>query len=201
MNIEIPCETIVRLASLIPTPDMDVETIFCSMRLENGKIIVTDKRFMAIENLNFPFIGTDHIEIPKALLARCVEGTKTAERITIISNPMIGYTMVADDPAVNLHLKGDTAPYDCWYEKIVQPALTGAVADNGAMSCDATYMARFAATAPSGMIVFESPIDRSRPMAVRDVHSCDWCGFVYPRLADRVAYPAATVPKWLGGAS
>lgn len=201
MNIEIPCETIVRLASLIPTPDMDVEPIFCSMRLENGKIIVTDKRFMAIENLNFSFIGIDHIEIFPALLKRCEEGAKTSERITIISNPMIGYTMVADTPAVNLHLKGDTAPYDCWYEKIVKPALTGAIADNGAMSCEADSMARFAATAPSGQIVFESPIDRSRPMAVRDIHSYDWCGFVYPRLAGGAMHQPATVPRWLGGAS
>ena len=201
MNIEIPCETIVRLASLIPTPDMDIEPIFRSIRLENGKAIVTDRRFMAVENLNFPFIGTDHIEIFPALLARCVEGTKTSERISLICNPMIGYTMVADDPAVNLHVKGDTALYDTWYEKIVQPALKGAVADNGAMSCDATYMARFAATAPSGMIVFESPIDRSRPMVVRDVHSHDWCGFVYPRFDDHPPSVGATVPRWLGGAT
>lgn len=201
MNIEIPCETIVRLASLIPTPGMDIDPIFRSLRLENGKVIVTDRRFMAIENLNFSFIGTDHIEIPPLLLARCIEGTKTAERITIISNPMIGYTMVADDPAVNLHVKGDTAPYDCWYEKIVKPALTSAVADNGAMSCDAVDFARFAATAPSGQIVFESPIDRNRPMVVRDIHSYDWCGFVYPRLAGGGFHQPATVPTWLGGAS
>jgi hypothetical protein len=179
---------------------MDVEPIFCSMRLENGKIIVTDKRFMAIENLNSPFIGVDHIEIPPLLLARCRDGVQSSESISLICNPMIGYTMVADDPAVNLHLRGDTAPYDCWYEKIVQPALTGAVADNGAMACDATHMARFAATAPSGSIVFESPIDRSRPMAVRDIHSYDWCGFVWPRLADQLAHIPASVPKWLGGA-
>jgi hypothetical protein len=200
MNIEIPCETIVRLASLIPTPDMDIEPIFRSLRLENGKIIVTDRKYMAIENLGFPFVGVDHIEIPPALLIRCVEGVRTSERITIICNPMIGYTMVVDDPAVNLHVRGDTSPYDVWYDKIVKPALSGAVVDNGAMACDATGMARFAATAPSGQIVFESPIDRSRPMVVRDIHSYDWCGFVYPRLADRVAHPAATVPKWLGGA-
>lgn len=199
MNIEIPCETIVRLASLIPAPDMDIEPIFRSIRLENGKAIVTDRRYMAIENLNFPFIGTDHIEIFPELLARCVEGTKTAERITIICNPMIGYTMVADDPAVNLHLKGDTTPYDCWYEKIVKPALVSANGDNGAMSCDAAGMARFAASAPSGEIVFESPIDRSRPMAVRDIHSYDWCGFVWPRLVGGVSHIPASVPKWLGG--
>jgi hypothetical protein len=200
MNITIPCETIVRLASLIPTRDMDVEPIFCSMRLENGKIIVTDKRFMAVENLNFPFIGVDHIEIFPQLLARCRDGVRTSESINLICNPMIGYTMVDDTPEVNLHLRGDTAPYDCWYDKIVRPALTGAVADNGAMACDAIHMARFAATAPSGQIVFESPIDRSRPMAVRDIHSHDWCGFVWPRLSDQLAHIPASVPKWLGGA-
>ena len=197
MNVTIPCEVIVRLAHLIPAAALDIEPIFRSLRLENSKVIVTDRRFMAIEHVSVPFAGVDHIQITPALLQRCVDGATTGETITVICNPSIGFSMLIDDPT-NIHVAHETTVYDTWYDFIVKPALTPEGKDNGAFACLAADFSKLAASSPSGYVVFESPIDCSRPMVIRDINSYDWCGFAYPRLDDGVHQKGATLPSWLG---
>ena len=200
-TITIPCDTIVRLSSLLPGPGHDVEPIFHTMRLDNGKAIVTDRRFCAVEELK-PFEGAFHIKLSDALIQQCKVEQQFAGSLTVSPNAMLKWTVAFTTLGYNVTENigvYPTAPtlYDEWYDLVVAPALKPNEQSNGAWSMAADEIARLAASSPSGEIVFEANIDVRRSTAMRDVNDPRWCGFFMPRLAGGMYYPPATVPGWL----
>lgn len=199
--INVPCETIVRLSKLLPPADADVEPIIRTLRLDNGRVIATDRMFAAVEQVA-PFEGVFHITVSSALATQCEIETQFSSVLQVTPNPMLQWTSARTslgyDVTENIGVYPvEPTAFDHWYERIVAPCLTPAPVSRGALVCQAEDVARLAATSPSGLVVFEGHIDISRPTLLRDAHSHDWVGFFHPRQDDGIYYAPATVPTWL----
>ena len=202
MTIIIPCETIVRMAALLPVPGADVEPIFNTMRFDNGKLIVTNRKFGAVEQIESDFEGIWHVAVPDTLLAQCKVEAQFGGSLTIVPNQTLTWTTART--TMGYDAQGNIGVYpteptifDRWHEKMVQPALTPATAPNGTMVVEAGPLAALAAASPSGVIAFESLIDSRRTTIVRDAMDHRWVGFFHPRMNDGMFYPPASVPTWL----
>jgi hypothetical protein len=199
--VKIPCETIVRMSHLLPSPTAEVEPIFRTLRLDNGKIIATDRRFMAIEQIE-PFEGVYHISVPDALLAACQSEAQYSGVLTVTPMPGMPFitavtTMGFNGGNIGVFPSGPT-DYDKWHEMVVAPCASPVAAPQGGMLWQLDDMVRLAACAPSGVVIFEGMIDAiNRPTVVRDVNSPDWCGFFLPRISNGIFHAPATVPGWL----
>ncbi len=196
--ITISCDTIARLASLIPT---DGESIIQTLRLDNGRAIATDRKFCAVESIA-PFEGVFHVRLTAALVKQCEIERQFSSTVSIVPNAALKWTTARTslgyDVTENIGVYPDEpTAFDRWYELIVKPCLTPATQSKGAMVCTVDEVTRLAATSPSGSLVFEQFIDVSRPTILRDINSPDWCGFFLPRLNDGIYYAPATVPSWL----
>lgn len=201
--MKIPCETIVRFSNLLPSPNVDIDPIFRTIRLDNGKIIATDRRFMAIEQLPEKFEGVFHISLPDDLLEQCRTETQFSSKIDIIATPVLGHitakTTLGWSPPGNIGVfPAAVTDFDYWRNRVVAPCLEPAAVSRGGMLWRLDDIVRLAACSPSGDVIFEEHIDcESRPTVVRDIHSYDWCGFFLPRLHDGAYHAAATLPGWL----
>lgn len=198
--ITIPCDTIVRLSNLLPRPGADVQPIFNTFRLDHGRIIATDRRFAAVEELQ-PFEGVYHIVLTPEMLQVCTNEAQYQSSLLITPNPMLKWTVARTSMGHTFQgsvgvYPAEPTPFDEWYELIVQPVLDGEPVSNGAMSTNATDLARLAASSPSGEVVFEQHIDVRRSTVMRDVNDPRWCGFWMPRLAGGMYHAPATVPGW-----
>ena len=199
--IRIPCDTITRLSALLPGPDADVEPIFHTMRLDHGRIICTDRKFGAVEQIDH-FEGAWHISLDAALLEQCRIEAQFNGVLTVTPNQTLMWTAAQTTmgyaPQGNIGVyPSEPTKYDDWYKLMVEPALTPATSASGALVCSAEDVARLGRTSPSGRIVFEKVIDVTRPTIMRDTEDHRWCGFFFPRLNDGIFYPSASVPSWL----
>lgn len=189
----IPCETIVRLSALLG------EAPFNALRLDNGRVIATDRKFAVVERVA-PFDGVAHVLLTDALVEQCRLETQFSSSLTVTPNDALGWTTavttMAWQSAENLFAPSDPL-FDAWYDKIVTPCL-GEPTSNGALTAYADQLARLARSAPSGSVTFEPVVDIRRPIVVRDIHSPDWVGFFMPRLdSGEGLWTGATVPNWL----
>lgn len=196
--MKIPCDTIARLAHLLPAESSDDP--MCSFRLDNGKVLATNRRFMAIEQVA-PFEGVFYIRNDPALIAQCRTEAQWSGVIEFTPVAPLKWTTAATTMgwkcAENLGLwpVGGT-DYDLWRERVVDPLREPLTASTGPMMCGADGLAQLAASSPSGGIVFEQHIDPMRGTVVRDIDSHDWVGFFHPRIVDGRSHNAATVPGW-----
>lgn len=201
--MKIPCETIVRMAHLLPSPNVEIDPIFRTLRLENGKIIATDRRFMAIEQLSERFEGVYHLAVTDVFLAQCKVEAPFSGVFDAVPTPPLRYTTGKTtfgwSPSDNLGVypDGPTA-FDNWYQMVVAPCIEPAAVSRGGMMWLLDDIQRLAASSPSGTVVFEQNIDcDNRPSVVRDLDTPDWCGFFLPRLHNGAWLGGATVPGWL----
>lgn len=195
--IVIPCDTIARLSRVLPPPGADVEPIFYTMRLDNGRAIVSNRKFGAVEQLA-QFTGVCHLPMTDALVQACRDEAVLSHSLTVMPDARMAYTNGG-------YMTTDVLPYepssfDPWYERLVVPCLTPA-SKARSMVVDATALADLAASSPSGTITFETMIDADRTTIVRDANDHRWAGFFMPRLADGMFYPPADVPSWLRNAT
>jgi hypothetical protein len=198
--MKIPCETIVRMARLLPSPNVEIDPIFRTLRFDNGKLIATDRRYMAVEKIE-PFDGVFHVVVTPELLTQCEQEAAYASTLELAVVP--GYLVTGKttygwlSPNIGVFPTTPT-DYDKWYSEVVAPCVTPAVEPRGGMIWTVDDLSRLAATSPSGVVVFESIIDcESRPTVVRDLSTYDWCGFFLPRLHDGAYHAAAALPGWL----
>lgn len=199
--MKIPCETIARLAHLLPSPNEEIDPIFRSFRLDNGKIIVSDRKFMAIEHIG-NWEGVFHIQLDDRTLEQCRSEAQFAGTMEVIPTPALNFTTAKTTmgyaPVGNIGVFPQGAnTFDRWVD-IVKQCAEPAAAPRGGMvwRCDAINA--LAMSSPSGIVVFEETIDvEQRPTIVRDINSPDWCGFYLPRLHDGMHHAAATLPGWL----
>lgn len=199
--MKIPCETIVRMARLLPSPNVEIDPIFRTLRFDNGKVIATDRRYMAIEKIE-PFDGVFHLMVTPELLAQCEQEAPYGSALELAVIPMVCITAKTTygwmAPANLGVFPAVSTAYDMWYSAIVAPCVTPAAEPRGGMIWTVDDLIRLAQTSPSGVVVFESVIDcESRPTVVRDISTYDWCGFFLPRLHDGAYHAAASLPGWL----
>lgn len=202
MTIQIPCDTIARLSRLLPDPNDDIEPIFRTMRLDNGRVIVTNRKFAAVEILPNGFTGVHHIALPDDLIRQCISEAVMSSQLLVTPNPMIGWTSASTTGGHTFVQNIGVFPteettFDKWYERMVTPCLTPLQTTASAMVVDAVALANLAASSPSGTVVFELTIDAGRTTVLRDAHDHRWVGFFMPRLSDGMYYPPAAVPSWL----
>jgi len=199
--MKIPCDTIARLSNLLPEKSVEIDDIFRTIRLDNGKVIVSDRRFMAIETVE-NFEGVFHIAVSDALIEQCRVESQFSSFIDIVPNPILQFTTAvttmgyAPEGNIGVWPNGVT-DFDDWHSRVVKPCLEPDGQNRGVLAFDAVGLQRLVSASPSGFLVFEETIDTTRPMVVRDATSPDWCGFFMPRLNDGLHHTGATVPRWL----
>lgn len=201
MTIPIPCDTITRLSNLLPRHDADVDEIFHTFRLDRGCVIVSDRKFGAVEHIG-QFEGSWHIKLSHDVLMQCRTEAQFNGVLSVTPNQALGWTSARTTMGYNCAENIGVFPteptaFDGWYEKMVVPALNPQPQGSGALVCYAEDVARLGATSPSGFIVFEQHIDTRRPTLLRDINDHRWIGFFHPRMSDGLFHPPASVPSWL----
>ena len=198
--MKIPCDTIARLANALPSESDEIDDIFRTFRLDNGRVIATDRTIMAVEHIG-GWEGVHHIRLTPADIAQCRTESAWNSALEIVATPIMtvakttyGYTPAGD---IGVRPAGPT-DYDAWHERIVKPCATPSDVPRGAMIWRTDQIAALARSSPSGVVVFENIIDvETRAAVIRDINSPDWCGFFMPRLSDGLYHPAAALPGWL----
>jgi hypothetical protein len=200
--MRIPCETIARLSHLLPKPTDEIDDIFRAFRLDNGKVIATDRVFMAVEYIG-GWEGVFHIRLSDADIEQCRTESAFSSYLEIVPTPAIAFTTAKTslgyNPPGNIGVyPTEATAYDDWYTRVVQPCITPSDVPRGAMIWRVDAMLALARSSPSGIVVFENIVDvETRAAVVRDINSPDWCGFFMPRLSDGLYHPAAALPGWL----
>lgn len=198
--MKIPCDTIARLANVLPGPSADIDPIFHTFRLDNGRVIATDRTIMAVEHVG-GWEGVYHIRLTEADIAQCRTESAFSSVLEIVANPImtvakttLGYSPTGD---IGVRPAGAT-DFDKWHSAVVAPCATPSDVPRGAMIWRTDQIAALARSSPSGVVVFENIIDvETRSAVIRDINSPDWCGFFMPRLSDGLYHPAAALPGWL----
>ena len=199
--MKIPCDTFRRLSKLLPHPKAEIDLIFRTFRLENGKVIVTDRSYLAVESVE-QFDGVFHILPTDEFLQQCETESQFNSVVEITPNPVLKYTTAQTTMGFtiteNMGVWSDEpTDFDKWYERIIEPVKACNGQSSGHMVWDADGVAKLASSSPSGFISFEAVIDNTRPMLIRDVNDSRWAGFFLPRVKDGRHHPAATLPEWL----
>lgn len=200
--MRIPCDTIARLAHLLPTlGDDKIDEAFASFRLDNGMVIVTDRRFMAIEEVE-AFEGVFYIRADAALIEQCRIEAQYSSVIEFTPVPALKWTTAITTMgwkiADNIGVWPDApSEFDRWREAVLNPCKEPLAISVGPPLFEAELLGRLAQAAPSGKLVLEKYFDPlNRPAIARDIDSAHWVGFFYPHIRDGRTHPAATVPGW-----
>lgn len=200
MTVRIPCDTIARLAHLLPSEPSD-DPMHC-FRLDNGKVVTTNRQFMAVELVE-PFDGVHYIRADQAMIEQCRTEAQWSGVIQFTPVEQMRWTTAVTTMgwkcSDNLGLwPTEPTDFDLWHERIVQPVCEPLTETKGPMVFDADGLALLARCSPSGKVVMEQFIDpRDRPTVVRDIDTADWTGFFNARITDGRAHDGAVVPGWL----
>ena len=193
----IPCDTVVRLANVLRGIPDTVDPVFRTLRLENGCVIATDRKFMAVEYVG-EFTGTFHFILDEALIAQCKIEAGYNASLSIIYNEVLGYgvakTALGYTANYNCAYAGPANDFDRWRSIVAQTA-ESSKESVGAMFWDTDGISKLSASSPSGSVVFEEKINTNRPTLMRDVHDNRWIGIFNPYSSD-IAYQPATLPTW-----
>ena len=198
--MKIPCDTIARLSHLLPAPEAEIEESFRCFRLDNGKVIVSNRRFMAIERVG-DFDGVFYIKGDTALIEQCRTEAQWSSVIEFTAVPSLKYTTAITSMGFKIaenigYWPGMPGDFDKW------PAIVGQCIDpltesKGPMVFDSHQLFALAQAAPSGAVSLEQCADPdNRPTVVRDIESADWVGFFLARISDWRQHVGASVPGW-----
>ena len=195
--ITVPCETIVRLSNLFRHATDDN---FRCLRFEDGVVVASDRSFMCVENLMTKFSGTFHVVIDDETLEHCRTEMAFNSTFTIVPNDAIKFTVgktTLGYQTDNIGFYPEKTDLDRWREIFAQ-CDEPVEKNSGVMIWEAERVARFAASSPSGIIVFEEHHRvGERPILVRDAETSDWCGVFMPTIKDGKHHASATPPRWL----
>ena len=198
--MKIPCDTIARLSHVLPLPGADYDPAFNSIRLDNGKVMVSNRCFMAVEEVQ-PFEGVFYIRPDAALIEQCRTEAQWSSLIEFTPIPSLKYTTAITTMGYKISENigvwpAATGDFDLWRERVMIPCLIPLTVSGGPLSFSAEHLRQLAASSPSGEIVFEQYFDKMRPTVVRDINSHDWCGFFIPDVDRSRHLQPATVPGW-----
>ena len=196
--MRIPCDVIARLSHVLPQSDDD--PAMAAIRLDNGKVMATNRRFMAVEEVG-AFEGVYYIAPDPKLIDICRTEAQYSSVIDFTPIDALKYTTAITTLGakfaenIGVWPDGPTA-WDNWRDLILAPCLEPLTATTGPMVFVAQGLAELAAASPSGIVVLEQFIDPMRPVVVRDVDSPSWVGFFRPKVMDGRHHASATVPEW-----
>lgn len=193
----IPCDTIARLAPLVHGS----EDWFNTIRIDNGQVIATDRRIMAIENIGGSS-GIIHFKPFPMIVDLCKKHYDKS--LTIIVNEMLKFAIATlpgiELPAVNCVNWADTPNIFNNWRSMVMRAKEPAKKSTGAMAWQGNLVAKLCGSSPTGNVVFETNIDvmSNRPTLIRDELEEKWLGVFNPWVDDvkRDVAPAI-MPDWM----
>lgn len=199
--MKIPCDTIARLSHILPAASEEVDEIFRCFRLEDGKIMACNRKYLVIEQVQ-PFTGTYYVRGDLNLIEQCRTEAQFSSSIEFTPVEALRYTTAITTLGFSVsenigHWPDGPTDYDKWCEMVVEPCRTPLEATTGHMTLDLISLQQLLKAAPSGIVTLEQHVDpRDRPMCVRDSNAPHWVGFFKPSITDGRTHPAATVPGW-----
>lgn len=195
----IPCEVIARLSILANDTPADADQRFKSLRYDNGLLIASNNRLIAVENITGP-AGVFHLVLDPALVAQCRTEAPFKSVLHVTLNDMLQFasgktTLGYSHPANCTLWNSPASKFDSWRD-IVARVVDPANEPNGGMYWKAQEIALLAATAPSGSVIFERVVDVNRPAIIRDPFDENWFAMFNPWNKDLETAPPATLPGW-----
>lgn len=194
--MHIPCEVIARLSHLRHCekyPDFD------AIRLERGKVIATNGKLLAVENVpSLDLSEPVHLVLDDALIKQCEVEAKASGRLDLIVT--MGMVMCKSTFGYQAPIQTFTGPTPNWdrWREVIADAQKQSDVPGGVMVWDAQDIYDLARSSPSGRVEFPKVIDASkRCIVIRDSASHDWCGFFVPTITDGKHYSGAVVPGWV----
>lgn len=196
-TFDIPCDVYARLASITDTIYHDGGPFCKTLRVENGKVIATNRKVLAIERVDCD-IGTAHILVDPNLVAQCRTEAQFDSILTVTIDHSMRFgtakTTFGYNYPGNVGYWSD-GPNELADWKNIVPQTLPTVSD-GAMLWDAKIIAALGLSSPTGGLVFPEFINASEPVLIRDVSDDRWCGIFLARPRDTVL-GGATIPEWL----
>lgn len=197
--MKIPCDTIARLSHLLG--GADVELAMQCFRLDNGKVIVTNRKFMAVEEVD-KFEGVFYIMAHQGMIEQCRTEAQFSSVIDFSPVPALQYTTAITSMGFKIaenigYWPGGPVDFDKWRDMILKPCLDPLTESKAPMVFDVTLMHQLAQAAPTGRLVLEQYADPdNRATVVRDIDSPTWVGFFKAGMPDGRRPASATVPGW-----
>lgn len=199
--MKIPCDTIARLSHVLSAPDADVDQAFKCFRLEDGKIMASNRSYLVIEEVE-RFTGTFYIRGDANLIEQCRIEAQFSSVIDFTPVESLRYTTAITTMGFSVsenigYWPDAPSDFDKWRELIVDPCRTSLQATSGHMTLDLPGMQQLLKAAPSGIVTLEQHLDpRNRPTCVRDSDAPHWVAFFRPTVRDGRAHVASAVPGW-----
>lgn len=201
MQIQIPCETIQRIARIINVipPDENREwlrSVFIERKRDHVWIGATNATFAAIQYMGV-IPGNDGIIAIKGEALPLLPSRDA--HCTI--NDMAGLDWCMISTTDGFSYGGDAAmrlpegieTFKAWRDWIGPEA----TATGRAMFINTDGLAALANSSPSGRVVFPRIIDAEKPVIIRDIADPDWLGIFVARPSNGLFFDGATRPNWV----
>ena len=197
----IPCDTVVRLATVLDNFHDEADDYFRTIRIDNGLAVASNRRIIVVENIGGPS-GVFHMVADPTLIQHCRTEAPFSSKLTVNVNEVLRFA-VAKTTLGYVHAANcgfwSPAPtvFDDW-RKHVMVTKTPAKKSVGGMIWQADVVAQLGSASPSGRVIFEQNIDAlNRPTVVRDPTDPDWFAVFHPYLDELSDVPAASLPNWM----
>jgi hypothetical protein len=196
----IPCEVIARLSLLSNDAPDDAGPWFKSLRYDNGLLVASNGRLVAVENIGGPD-GVFHLIVDAAMIAQCKIEAPFKSVMNVAVNDLLKFasakTTLAWSPTANCVVWSDVrSVFDSWRIIVARHVAEPAVEPQGGMYWRGREIALLASTSPSGSVVFEETIDVNRPALMRDPYDENWFALFNPWNKDLETQPAS-LPVWM----
>lgn len=195
-TFEIPCDVYARLAGVTDTIYFDGSPWCKTMRIEDGKAIVTNRKVMVIESIGGPK-GVGHVIIDPQLVAQCRTEAPFDSKLTVTIDDALRFGTAKT--TLGYCFPGNVGRWGPEENELARwrtaLPIREATASDGAMLWDAPVISALCASSPTGGLVFPRFIDCNMPVVIRDASDDRWCGIFLPRAHDSV-YGAAKLPEW-----
>lgn len=203
MNVEIPCELYSRMIEIPKLLD-DAETrrylrsLYIERKNKRVYVVVTNVKLAAIQHLGI-IDGPDEaiaICIDDQLMEVCDKETPFNGKLSIVSNPVLGYTAIKSTFGFqfpgNAHIAlPDNNAFKDWRTWLPDQLPN---ASHGAMYWNAFAVEALATASTSGGICFPEFIDTSKPILINDDNDPNWIGIFFNKIGNQ---PPAILPDWV----
>lgn len=205
MNVEIPCETFLRLAEIpaylaITDKRKYLNSLFVERKNETTILVATNGRIAAIENIGKQ-PGPDGkfaVAITAELKAQCDIESKFNGKVSIVYNEMLQFATIKTSIGY-VHPGNGYVPlpqgnhFEEWRTLFPDEFPQ---ASSGHMFMSATDISILATASPTGGLVFPEHLDVNSPVVVRDVSAPDWFGLFMPVGVEDEPQTYAPLPGW-----
>lgn len=211
MNVDIRCETFLRLASITAIPYESItgrealKTIFVEISDGNVIAVASNGPFMVVEYVGRTTEpdGSFNVYPVPELLAQCETEKQFDGVITFTANDLLKYTTAKT--SFGFILNKNIGAFFSDEENIIRRwrdilPKKPAKETKGAMFWDVAGMAALVNASPSGKCTFPDYIDVRRAVIIRDIYNDNWFGAFLPVLfkdGKSVQVDPAIIPNWV----